>query len=1176
MLRLLSDSFRSSKSQARRRQFQKLRFEPLEDRRLLATFTVTNTSDAAVTMAGDLPGSLRQAIFDANANPGDDTIEFDSSVFTGGSASLIGLTAGELEITDTLTIADSLQNEVTIDAQGNSRVLKFSGFEDDLTLEGLTLTGGKTTGPNTSFSQNYFSGGGIQFLSYGTLSMISITLNDNHTLGNNADGGGIFTEAGNVALTNSTLSNNSTAGSGADGGGIFTDSGAVMLVGSTLSGNTTSGDFATGGGIYADNADVMLISSSLTGNSTTGDRADGGGIYSDGDLTLTDSTVSGNSTIGFNAPGGGVLGRDVQLYNSSVNGNSTAGRDSSGGGISGGIVQLFGSSISNNSTAGTDSNGGGVAGGEVALTDSTSNHNSTTGWAARGGGIAGVGKITLTDSTVSGNSTMGNRADGGGIAATYTFADVELTNSTVSNNRTLGDDARGGGIFASQFATISDSRVYRNSTSGSDALGGGIFANFPRLTNSTVSNNSTSGDGAHGGGIFGDVTQLWSSTVSGNSTTGNSATGGGVHADDGFVTLRNSTVSGNSTTGNSADGGGIFAARGPVNLTGSTVTGNVAEAAAGGGIYFSDFIGATSFSVLTSIVAGNTDNGTVPDLRGDISSPVTVDHSLIGDTTGSRITNSTGFGNLLNVDPQLLPLAFNGGATKTHALLPESPAIDASPSPVPLQEYELNGSFVDSQGNAPDLVSFGGAFVNNVRYDFEADQGLEAQIPAENSSNYSIELKFRFDSWSDQKVLDFNLGESAEGLYMNGRKLVYRTGESTTFSTPNLFLPNSPHPSSNITLTRSDSSPLTVYLDGELFHTFPTQTPAGNAIGVFNNGANASDTVSARFFMDHRESQSSGPGYVDFIRIYDRALTAEEVSGRLLYATQPRFDQRLRPRPLGSGFDIGAFEFDPNDQTLPPTVTATVRDVGGVLARPDLLSTFSVSFDADVNVSADDLLIRNDTLGGDVVDSSVVSLEYDATTHTATWDFAGLILDPAFYSFELSSNIVSVAGNLSVDGDLDGNPGGAFVESVYVALPGDANLDGQVNVLQDAFALVGNLGTTGGATWAQGDFNGDGNVNVLGDAFILVGRLGHSVVPPATATSTSSASGFPNVAVTTQAASTNIAFSPQPASFVTEEQDDRSSNERSTPPEQLVLAGSEELDATFESDSLFDDGLLFV
>lgn len=54
---------------------------------------------------------------------------------------------------------------------------------------------------------------------------------------------------------------------------------------------------------------------------------------------------------------------------------------------------------------------------------------------------------------------------------------------------------------------------------------------------------------------------------------------------------------------------------------------------------------------------------------------------------------------------------------------------------------------------------------------------------------------------------------------------------------------------------------------------------------------------------------------------------------------------------------------------------------------------------------------------------------------------------------------------------------------------GDANLDGTVNVLGDAFILVANLGMDA-TSWSQGDFNGDGTVTVLGDALLLVGNLG--------------------------------------------------------------------------------------
>ena len=55
--------------------------------------------------------------------------------------------------------------------------------------------------------------------------------------------------------------------------------------------------------------------------------------------------------------------------------------------------------------------------------------------------------------------------------------------------------------------------------------------------------------------------------------------------------------------------------------------------------------------------------------------------------------------------------------------------------------------------------------------------------------------------------------------------------------------------------------------------------------------------------------------------------------------------------------------------------------------------------------------------------------------------------------------------------------------------PGDLNCDGIVNVLGDAFALIGNLGSMV-TSYADGDINFDGNVDVLGDAFILIGNLG--------------------------------------------------------------------------------------
>ena len=54
---------------------------------------------------------------------------------------------------------------------------------------------------------------------------------------------------------------------------------------------------------------------------------------------------------------------------------------------------------------------------------------------------------------------------------------------------------------------------------------------------------------------------------------------------------------------------------------------------------------------------------------------------------------------------------------------------------------------------------------------------------------------------------------------------------------------------------------------------------------------------------------------------------------------------------------------------------------------------------------------------------------------------------------------------------------------------GDLNCDGTVNVLGDAFILVGSLGQPT-ASYSEGDIDLNGTVDVLGDAFVLVGNLG--------------------------------------------------------------------------------------
>jgi hypothetical protein len=91
--------------------------EPLEDRSLLATFRVLNLNDAGA-------GSLRQALLEANANPGADVIQFRV-------AGTIRLTSGALPVVvDTVKI-DGTTARGFGDSGGGSRCRRLNGLQFD-------------------------------------------------------------------------------------------------------------------------------------------------------------------------------------------------------------------------------------------------------------------------------------------------------------------------------------------------------------------------------------------------------------------------------------------------------------------------------------------------------------------------------------------------------------------------------------------------------------------------------------------------------------------------------------------------------------------------------------------------------------------------------------------------------------------------------------------------------------------------------------------------------------------------------------------------------------------------------------------------------------------------------------------------------------------------------------
>jgi uncharacterized repeat protein (TIGR01451 family) len=268
---------------------------------------------------------------------------------------------------------------------------------------------------------------------------------------------------------------------------------------------------------------------------------------------------------------------------------------------------------------------------------------------------------------------------------------VKLSGVTISNGK-LGSGLTGGGINnISTTLTISDSVISGNTADfGAGIYNGGTLT----LVNSTVSGNQTIG--GSGAGILSTSSLGGSSPVLTviNSTISNNTGGGGIYDGGGPATIINSTISNNSSQGS---GGGILSTgASTVTVTNSTITGNRADSGGnsggvGGGIQRLS----GSFALYNSIVAGNFKGtgATADDILGTLDTSSSF--NLIGTGGSGGLVNGTN-GNQVGVSNALLgPLTNNGGATRTHTLLPGSPAINAgSNANLPADTFDL-----DSDGN---------------------------------------------------------------------------------------------------------------------------------------------------------------------------------------------------------------------------------------------------------------------------------------------------------------------------------------------------------------------------------------------------------------------------------------------------------------------------------------------
>jgi hypothetical protein len=235
-------------------------------------------------------------------------------------------------------------------------------------------------------------------------------------------------------------------------------------------------------------------------------------------------------------------------------------------------------------------------------------------------------------------------------------------------NGSASDGTFGGavhsGVGTGSFALTIDGCTLSGSQT---AAGGGAFGSSANdavtITNSTLANSSSQG----GGGILlagGTMTISQSAIIDSIGISG-----AGILQTGGSLTLTNVTLANNSATG---AGGGIALLGGTLSATNVTVSGNLAASGAGGILQEAGVL-----NLLNSIVAGNVAGG--PSDFASAGGTLIAANDLIQTSPAAGLVNGVN-GVLVGADPQLGPLANNGGPTETEAIPASSPAYHAGDS----------------------------------------------------------------------------------------------------------------------------------------------------------------------------------------------------------------------------------------------------------------------------------------------------------------------------------------------------------------------------------------------------------------------------------------------------------------------------------------------------------------
>ncbi len=374
-----------------------------------ADFLVVNLNDAG-------PGSLRQAILNANTNRGPDEIKF-----AGGLTGTITLTSGEMSIEDDLAINGPGAEKLAVSGGDASRVMVFPAKRggDSVDIVGLTFTNGFAGGGGTPGMPGFAGAGGVMIMERGTvLTLADCVFDGNTALGIGLSlGGALFTNGDVVILDTVFKNNNATGGFIAAQGGAIWNEGNLTIVHSKFENNTVT---TSDGGEGLGGAIAFLVG---FGNGSAS-------------VSVDDSSFLDNIAVGGPITSGGALlaffGPALTVSNSEFKGNMALGDTSSGSSSTGGAIGIH-------------------FGATATIDDSVFKDNLASADEAFGGAIS-------------------NGVWGGGSS-------LEITDSNVEENRVIGVSVFvGGGIQNSADACVEDTKVVDNLANGVEDNISGVFS----------------------------------------------------------------------------------------------------------------------------------------------------------------------------------------------------------------------------------------------------------------------------------------------------------------------------------------------------------------------------------------------------------------------------------------------------------------------------------------------------------------------------------------------------------------------------------------------------------------------------------------------------------------------------------------------------------------------------